>query len=330
MIGKIKKIYIYCLAGVKSGGPELLHQLAFHLRNFDVDCNMIYYGKKPGENATNAEFMKYSPIEVEESDVIDDETSLVIVPEASIFHLNKFPKVKKAIWWLSVDNFTQWATPKGRYKAFGALKVFTHPLLMLNAKATVKSADFHFCQSQYSKAYIENEQRINPSKVFMLSDYISDNYLNREYEYSKENMVAYFPRKGYEITKKLIENGKDIKWVPIQNMTSKEVQELLSKCKVYIDFGHFPGKDRVPREAAMCNCCIITGKYGASNFTEDLPIPEKYKFAKPKEDIDAILKMIRECLDNYETRITEFEPFRKTIRSEKEIFVSQVRNLFVD
>ena len=52
-------------------------------------------------------------------------------------------------------------------------------------------------------------------------------------------------------------------------MTSKEVQELLSKCKVYIDFGHFPGKDRVPREAAMCNCCIITGKYGASNFTEE-------------------------------------------------------------
>ena len=330
MIGEFKKIYIYCLAGVKSGGPELLHQLAFNLRKNGIDCSMIYYGKKPGEKATHEEFLKYSPIEIEESEVVDDVTSLVIVPEASVFHLNKYKKVKKAIWWLSVDNFTQWATPKGRYKAFGLLKVFTHPLLMLNAKITVKSADFHFCQSQYSKIYIENEQKISPSKVFMLSDYISDNYLIEEHVCPKENMVAFFPRKGYEITKKLIENGNDIKWVPIQNMTSVEVQELLSKCKVYIDFGHFPGKDRVPREAAMCNCCIITGRYGASNFDEDLPILEKYKFAKPKENIDPILNMIRECLKNYEARIIDFESYRKTICAEKDLFVAQVRKLFVD
>lgn len=330
MIGQFKNIYIYCLAGVKSGGPELLHQLSYQLKNFGFDCSMVYYGKKDEIESTNPEFLKYNPVEIMESEVIDKETSLVIVPETSIFHLNKFKKVKKAIWWLSVDNYTQWATPKGRYKAFGALKVFTHPFLMINAYKTVKSADYHLCQSYYSKIYVEQKQKINSDRVFMLSDYISDNYLKDVNNQHKEDIVAFFPRKGYAITKKLMEQGKDITWVPIQNMTSEQVQSLLLRCKVYIDFGHFPGKDRVPREAAMCKCCVITGKYGASYYSEDLPILEKYKFERPVDDADKILKLIHECLKNYEINSKDFDSYRKVIRREKDVFVNQVKELFIE
>ena len=330
MIGQFEKIYIYCIAGIKSGGPELLHQLAFHLRKLGIECYMVYYGQKEEVSSTHSEFLKYCPIEVKENEVLDDKANLVIVPESSIFHLNKFKKIKKAIWWLSVDNYTEWATPKGRYKAFGVLKVFTHPLLMLNARLTVKRADFHLCQSYYSKVYIEHEQKVNFDKVFMLSDYINDNYLCEMCDCHKEDIVAFFPRKGYAITKELIKEGKDIKWCPIQNMTGEEVKELLRRCKVYIDFGNFPGKDRIPREAAMCKCCIITGKYGASKFNEDLPISEKYKFEKPLDDIDAILKLIRECFKNYDLNMKDFAFFRKMISEEKEIFVEQVKKLFVE
>lgn len=52
----------------------------------------------------------------------------------------------------------------------------------------------------------------------------------------------------------------------------------MSKSKVYIDFGNHPGKDRIPREAAISGCIVITGKRGAAAFAEDVCIPETYKF----------------------------------------------------
>jgi len=35
--------------------------------------------------------------------------------------------------------------------------------------------------------------------------------------------------------------------------------------QVYIDFGHHPGQDRLPREAVQCGCVVITGKRGSGN-----------------------------------------------------------------
>ena len=35
--------------------------------------------------------------------------------------------------------------------------------------------------------------------------------------------------------------------------------------QVYIDFGHHPGQDRLPREAVQCGCVVITGTRGSGN-----------------------------------------------------------------
>jgi len=43
--------------------------------------------------------------------------------------------------------------------------------------------------------------------------------------------------------------------------------------KLYVDFGKHPGKDRMPREAAVHGCCIITGRRGAAGNPFDIPIP---------------------------------------------------------
>lgn len=327
---KIDRIYIYCIANIKSGGPELLHQLSYHLCQCGKESYIVYYNHQNGKSDTHQEFLKYLPVVKQEHEIIDDENSLIIVPESSVKHLNAFSKALKAIWWLSVDNFTNWATVKGRAKTFGLLHSLSNPKLLVETYRIVKNADYHFCQSFYSKEYLLGK-KIEKGKIFMLSDYISDNYFE-VYE-NKNNtrikQVAYFPRKGMEITKELLREGRDIKWIPIQNMTSEQVHSLLLESMVYIDFGHFPGKDRIPREAVISGCCIITGKRGAAYYNEDVPILEEYKYADPLNSIEDILNKIRECLSDYEMKTADFENYRDIIRKEKSVFLSQIRELFL-
>ena len=51
-------------------------------------------------------------------------------------------------------------------------------------------------------------------------------------------------------------------------MTPEQVVDLMSESKVYIDFGNHPGKDRIPREAVINGCCVITGVRGSARFKE--------------------------------------------------------------
>ncbi|MGC8677909.1 MAG: hypothetical protein ACP5UF_06830 [Hydrogenobaculum sp.] len=91
-------------------------------------------------------------------------------------------------------------------------------------------------------------------------------------------------------------------------MTRDQVIETLQKAKVYIDFGNHPGKDRIPREAAILGCCVITGKRGSATFFEDVPIPEEYKF---------------------EERYQDFNYYRQVIRNEPTKFLENLKKIFV-
>src|SRR5690606_35158466 len=98
----------------------------------------------------------------------------------------------------------------------------------------------------------------------------------------KKNIIAYNPAKGFEFTSQIIKEsekrGLDIKFVPIKNLDTQDVIKLLSEAKVYIDFGYFPGPERIPREAVTLNVNIITSLSGSANNDIDVPIPRDYKF----------------------------------------------------
>ena len=70
---------------------------------------------------------------------------------------------------------------------------------------------------------------------------------------------------------------KKFNFIPIQGMSSIEVANLLESAKIYIDFGNHPGKDRLPREAVLSGCCIITNSKGSAKNSVDICISKKYK-----------------------------------------------------
>ena len=122
---------------------------------------------------------------------------------------------------------------------------------------------------------------------------------------------------------------KEIKWIPLINLTNYQVRELLMTSKVYVDFGNHPGKDRFPREAAICGCCVITGKRGSAKFERDVLIEEKYKFVDSKESGKDIIKCIKNCFNNFENSQEEFVSYRKMISQEQQQFENDVKRLFV-
>ena len=144
----------------------------------------------------------------------------------------------------------------------------------------------------------------------------------------KQDIVVYNPKKGSLFTKKIIDAAPNIKFVPIIHMTRDEVIKTLQKAKVYIDFGNHPGKDRLPREATILGCCVITGKRGSARYYEDVPILETYKFEDKVENIPMIIEKIKDCFENFEKRHGDFDKYRKVIKEEHSRFVSDLKQVF--
>ena len=155
-----------------------------------------------------------------------------------------------------------------------------------------------------------------------LYDYINiiDNYDVK----SKKNIVCYNPTKGIDITNEIINNNKDIEFIPLIDMSEVQIINVLKSSKVYIDFGNHPGKDRIPREAALSGNCVISSISGSAKYFNDMPILNKYKMV----NIDNIGEIINDCFLKFDENNSNFDLYRSNIKNEKEEFFNQVKKIF--
>lgn len=340
-IVKIKKdnvVYVLCPAYIKTGGPELLHQLVYKMNSNGIKAFITYYGideTNQKKECTHDDFKKYIKSYKKINEIPDNENSIIISPESvtALKILFKFSKVKKIIWWLSVDNFTKnygLIMPIKKYGLINTIKKLLRNKLLLSFNK-IKEVDYHLCQSNYAIDFLQKKS-INKNQIYYLSDYISKEYLEISEDQwpKKEDNVLYNPKKGFEFTQKVINKANDLNFIPIQNLTTNQVKELLLKSKIYIDFGNHPGKDRFPREAAVCGCCVITGKRGSAKYYKDVPISDEYKFEDEYENIDSIINKIRLCIDDYNNEIKNFKDYRDFIKSEELLFEKDVLRIFLD
>jgi len=352
-IYKDTKIYVACPANVSTGGPELLHQLAFHFRkNLDVDAYMYYYNFDDSKfkNPVHREYEKYdNPFVTKLNEIENNKKNIIIVPEIQdgINLLQHFKNIRKGVWFLSVDNYYLSRLRKKDFFITRAINKITkiffgEPLINFDIASeeilkklvekfdyrkdqSLRLADFYLFQSCYAIEHFKNLEH-----KYYLSDYLNKDFLKIETDLSnKEDIVAFNPKKGFSFTKKIISSAKDIKFVPLINMSREEVVKTLQKAKVYIDFGNHPGKDRIPREAAILGCCVITGKRGSAGFFEDAPIPNEYKLEDREENILKIIDKIKDCLENYEERYKDFDYYREVIKNEPQKFMEDLKKIFM-
>lgn len=322
------KIYIISPGNIHSGGPELLHQLGSQLLKMNYNVFMFYL-------PSNANFDPVDPVDpfyhkyhipfVRNLEL--NHKNIMIVPESSSLNLYVSPVIRRIMWWMSVDNYIN--------NLCNILKKFkmnplesTMPKFFYFDKGDGNIE--HWVQSEYAEIFIKKNGIVN-KQIYKVRDYLNQAFLVRASHVDiskKENIVAYNPVKGFEFTQKLIKVAPEINWQPIRDMTPEEVQQLLARAKVYIDFGNHPGRDRIPREAAVSGCCVITGRRGAAANPHDIAIDDSFKFNDTDNNLIPIIERIKDIFANFKKNYDSHKKYRDQIMSEAEEFDHDVKVAF--
>lgn len=304
------KIYIACPANTISGGPELLHQFSYELTRRNVENYMVYYDQGDrGVDPMPERYRKYS-VKIAEQ-YVDDADSVYVLPEVRVHFCVQCQKGRAAIWWMSVDNYMKYY-----------IQCFSGSVDIFNIAGHKEI--LNFVQSQYARNFLS--LYFGRSDSWFLSDYINDEIVERARinQFQRENICLYNPVKGLANVEPLMAACRsDIAWIPLRGYKPLEMADLMCKSKLYIDFGSHPGKDRIPREAAVCGCCVITNRDGSALNNVDVPIPGKYKL-EDVTDIQGVLDCIYDVIDHYEDRVNDFASYRERILGEKEQFEKEV------
>lgn len=317
-------VYICAPKKYHSGGPELLHQLGSLLISFGVNAFMYYGSLTDGEDPVD-ELYKWYKVPYTDN-IIDSEHNYIIVPETmtQVLYEKNVGKLQKILWWLSVDNFLKFIEYKNYNWNGDKIDLPVGNFFSFSDKSIQVQ---HWVQSEYARLFLR-KNGIPNEQIYYVSDYLNpvfiDKNISDKYD-KKQDIVVFNPAKSDAFTQKLIENSGDIKWVPVQNLTPEQVERLLSISKVHVDFGNHPGKDRLPREAAVCGCCVITGRRGAAGNSVDIPIPEKYKFDDNVNNITTVVELIRDILHGYKKYIDDFASYREKIKNEQQGFSVDVK-----
>lgn len=336
MKSKFKKVFVLAPAKYATGGVELAHQLVDVINNDGGEAYIVY--EKDGKIIPNLPVTSaYISYNIKVANKIEDsDKNILVLPEIYFDYTYRFSKMSFGLWWMSVDNHyhsTNWRDV--RYSPGGIIDKINYIRSYLRKRSKNKIRDLKKIEDRivnlYQSAYAQNHlYNLGFSRVLPLKDYINTAFTahNINLNSTRKNTVLYNPAKGWRFTKKIIAANPDITFVPLKNLSREQLQDLMQTAKLYIDFGNFPGKDRLPREAALNGLCIITGKNGASRFYEDIAIDNQYKFQAIESNIPYISKKIREVLIDYQLRVSDFNFFREQIIKEKEEFIQQIHTIF--
>ena len=200
------KIYIYAPWNCHTGGPELLHQLGSCLRQFNLDAVICYYDptSNPNPHPVHPQLQRYHLPYVLESEIVDDEKNIIIIPEIVSEPIYYFKKSQIVFWWLSVDNYVK----RVQYLVYEFINQRTwnqFPLTLLSVMHISKVE--HWVQSEYARQFLEFNQ-VPQDRIHFVGDYLVPTFLEKSKSIdldSKEDQIVYNPKKGFEITKKLID-----------------------------------------------------------------------------------------------------------------------------
>jgi hypothetical protein len=312
------KLVVLSPEGIVTGGVEALHQLVDAARRLGHDAAIWYYG-----GTRSVVMPDYAHYDVAVVTAIPDRPDTLIVYPETAGELPGLGHARWVQWWLSVDNFfTSIGSPvTAPQDDPGLLRVLADP------RSTIQ----HVAQSQYARGFLW-ERGIRSR---MLTDYVSDRFVAQAAARGatpKRDVVLYNPRKGRAFTQQLREAAQGrLTFEPIEGLDEAGVADLLASAKLYVDFGEHPGRDRIPREAAISGCCVITGSRGAAGNDIDMPIPRRFRLDEASPTVvDDFLALADHTLAHYDAVNGEFADYRAGIVAQRDVFLTEVAALLAD
>ncbi|WP_158809661.1 hypothetical protein [Beijerinckia sp. L45] len=321
-LGGFESITFVCPIFV-TGGTEAIHQANYAFNQYGVRSRIAYYGNganhtrfgnnvvcsEPASNECLSVFANYAP-KAESAFSLED-NRLIVVPEIFAANYKQFAPASTAIWWLSVDNVIK-----------------KHPeLLDKHIKDGIFADDklIHFFQSEYAHRFLVE---MDAEKVYRLGDYVSEIYRFDGINPGKRGSgIIFNKQKGGALASRFFEGAKDIEHLALTGFSSESLVELYRNSSIYIDFGHFPGKDRMAREAAACGAIVFIHNDGAGKEFGDFPLSEFFRFSSADVESGDLARRVRVVMAAPATYWIKQAPFRRSVFCEKSYFYQDVMQL---
>lgn len=298
-----------CPANFATGGTESIHQLVNALNRINnISAKILYVNWDRKDVPRPKEYIKYNCDYMTEFPY--GFKGCVIFPEVYGNQAVE-PQYKDCIVgmnWAGVDVY-DWNVPE---KERG---------IYLQRKDMI-----HIARSKYAVDYLAKKGLKSVEVACIVSDEFFESYT----EQPRTNTVLYngVIFKLTEFQKAVMARCKekyDVAFMPLINYTREQMIKRFRGSKLYIDFGEFSGRERIPREAALNGCCVLTSRLGCAGYYEDVSIPDEYKFNT--DEVERAVEKIIYVLQNYDKCRADFDCYRDSLKHDREIYQSQVKEL---
>lgn len=199
----------------------------------------------------------------------------------------------------------------------------------------------HAHQSAYARSFLE---ACGFHDTLSLSDYTntslehteSAQYFPKNFSRDALPIALFNPSKQSNLTSLFIHfiqacYSDQIELKELSGLTKEQIESHYNEAHIYLELGHGPGKDRMPREASARGCVVYALRCGAHANNEDLPIPAEFKFCVDDLANDASRRLLAQRIinscRNYQRDYSRQLPYRISIANEGPRFREEIKML---
>lgn len=337
MVAAYEAVYVLYPRGLGTGGPEAIHQLVDSLRRQGQSAFLV---ARPGTEG-NDRVAAYNRYDAPEAPGVPDRAGIAVVASEDVpTLLRSYRRAERFVWWLSIDNSSRFrderrmlnralVDPPSRRqwaRAQAASRWHAAQRLTSGESALYRSVR-HLAQSQYAWSYLFARLDVLPSA---LSDYTDAAGIDPGGPIAERGRsIAYNPTKSRELMAAMRARRPDIRYVALEGLDRAGLLEALRGVAVYLDLGHHPGKDRLPREAALSGTVSIVARRGAGAFTPDVPTPWHHRVDPEGDLVGDAIRVVDTVFAEPDRYLAEQAHYRSVIQREQTTFDDEVERIFL-
>lgn len=334
-----ERVSVFYPRGVRTGGPEALHQLVDALRSLGHDAALVPI---PGTARAPrvAEYERYDA--PERARAARGPRDAVVTPEIWVPRASVTGAATWFSWWLSIDNSPVFLDERRRHAGAAAERTVAAAVrglprrigrgLACPVRRRRLRAAVHLAQSVYAHDFVARELA---TPVALLSDYVTSPVTSPPRPRPEVSrgastpVVAFNPAKGGEVVARVASAvTTPVEWLPIVAMTPAEVADALARSDVYLELGHLPGKDRIPREAAVHGAVVLLAARGAGANPHDFPLPEEHRIPLGDDLAGSTARVLTDVLADLPEHRRRQAAFRARLADERRVFLAEVQESF--